>query len=181
MITATKRAKVPARPAKERGQTTVAAMLAILFLVLVAAGMVDLARLWETRMWAYRAAEAAALAGAGRGRDYGAYVAGGDIVLDESSAMAEAESALLKILAVRGLESTAGYTIQTHAGPGSGSYPGYPPPAHAGMTPGEWEPEGPAVGVYLVVPVQPVLYGWVNGNREIDVHVFAAAEVLEVY
>jgi hypothetical protein len=175
------RAKVPARIAGDRGQTTVAAMLAVLFLVLVTAGMVDLARLWETRMWSYRAAEAAALAGAGRGRDYGAYVAGGDIVLDEPSAMAEAESALLKILAVRGLESTAGYTIQAHAGPGSGSYPGYPPSAHAGMTPGEWGPEGPAVGVYLVVPVQPVLYGWVNGNREIDVHVFAAAEVLEVY
>ena len=158
----------------ERGQASVAAALAVLLLVLLAAGIVDLVRLWEYRAWGYRAAEAAALAGAADGRDFGSYVATGEISLNAAVAGTAAEQALLKILAERG--QNAIYDIRVQAS-GSGTYSGYPPCSHAGMTPGDWTPSGPAVGVYLEFEVQPVMYGWVNGNATIPIHVFATAGV----
>jgi hypothetical protein len=162
----------------ERGQASVAAALSVFLLVLLAAGIVDLVRLWEYRAWGYRAAEAAALAGTAAGRDFDSYVATGEITLDAAVAGTTAEQALLKILAERGLNTTAIYDIRVQAS-GPGTYPGYPPCPHAGMTPGDWSPDKPAVGVYLEFAVQPVMYGWVNGNATIPIHVFAAAGVVE--
>ena len=158
----------------ERGQASVAAALAVLLLALLAAGIVDLVRLWEYRAWGYRAAEAAALAGAAGGRDFGSYVATGELALDTAVAGTTAEQALLTILAERG--QNAIYDIRVQAS-GPGTYLGYPSCPHAGMTPGDWTPDGPAVGVYLEFEVQPIMYGWVNGNAMIPIHVFAAAGV----
>ncbi len=164
--------------AGETGQATLAAVLSLFALLLVAAGCVDLARLWTTRAWAYRAAEAAALTGVAQGRDYGAYVASGAIALDAGAALTAAASALQATLAERGLATGAAYDIRVQPTTAAATYPGYPPVAHAGLTPGDWTPTRPAVAVYLTVPVQPVLYGWVNGNAPVTVHVFAAAEVV---
>lgn len=158
----------------ERGQASVAAALAVFLLVLLAAGVVDLVRLWEYRAWGYRAAEAAALAGAAEGRDFGSYVATGEIALNAAVAGTIAEQTLLTVLAKRG--QNAIYDIRVQAS-GPGTYLGYPSCSHAGMTPGDWTPDSPAVGVYLEFEVQPIMYGWVNGNTAIPIHVFAAAGV----
>ena len=47
------------------------------------------------------------------------------------------------------------------------------------MVSGDWTPDSPAVGVYLEFAVQPVLYGWVNGQQTIPLHVFAAAGIVQ--
>ena len=97
----------------ERGQASIAAALAVLLLVLLAAGVVDLVRLWEYRAWGYRVAEAAALAGAADGRDFGSYVATGELALDAAVAETAAEQTLLTILAER--EQSAIYDIRVQA------------------------------------------------------------------
>lgn len=163
---------------RERGQAMVAAMLAALLLVVLAAGVVDLARLQSLRLWAYRAAEASAVAGAALGRDYAAYVTGGEIRLDPALALTAAEKALLLTLDDKGLSAAASYDIRVHPTNTAAVFAGYPPVAHAGMTPGDWSPESPAVGVYLEVLIEPIMYGWINGNAPIPLRVFAAASVV---
>ena len=163
---------------REAGQTTAAAMLAVLVLVVLAAGGVELARLYSLRLWAYRAAEAAAVTGAALGRDYAAYIAGGEISLDEAAAFAAAEETLREELDAKGVSALASYDIRVHADNKPGLYPGFPPVAHAGMIPGDWAPTAPAVGVYLELRIMPVMYGWINGNAPIPLRVFAAASVV---
>lgn len=162
---------------RQRGQATLAAGLSILMLALLAAGIVDVARLWETRLWAYRVAEAAALAGTSAGRDYAAFVATGSLTLDATTAQTAAQDSLLLGLQARGLDGAATCDIRVHPTAGPASFPGYPPVARAAQRGMPWSPVEPAVGVYMVVPVRPILYGWINGNAEIDLHVFAAAGV----
>jgi hypothetical protein len=161
----------------QRGQATLAAGLSLLMLALLAAGVVDVARLWETRLWAYRVAEAAALTGASAGRDYAAFVATGVLTLEATAAQTAAQDALLLGLRERGLDSTAAYDIRVHPVAGPASFPGYPPVVRASQRRLPWSPDAPAVGVYLVIPVRPILCGWINGNAPIDLHVFAAAGV----
>lgn len=162
----------------ERGQTLLAAMLATLLLVALAAGGVELARLHSLRLWAYRAAESAAVAGAAQGRDYAAYIATGAVRLDPATALDAAEKSLLTALALKGLSTTATYDLRVHPTATAGVYPGYPPVPHAGMLPGDWTPAAPAVAVYLELRVRPILYGWINGNVDIPLRVFAAANVV---
>lgn len=161
----------------ERGQTLLAAMLATLLLVALAAGGVELARLHSLRLWAYRAAESAAVAGAAQGRDYAAYIATGAVRLDPATALDAAEKSLLTALALKGLEAAA-YDLRVHPTATAGAYPGYPPVPHAGMLPGDWTPAAPAVAVYLELRVRPILYGWINGHAAIPLRVFAAANVV---
>ena len=163
---------------REAGQTTAAAMLAVLVLVVLAAGGVELARLGALRLWAYRAAEAAAVTGAALGRDYAAYIGGGEISLDETAAFAAAEATLRQALDAKGLGAVAHYDIRVHPKNIAGLYPNFPPVAHAGMTPGDWAPSAPGVGVYLELRITPVMYGWINGNAPIPLRVFAAASVV---
>jgi hypothetical protein len=162
---------------RRRGQATLAVGLSLLMLALLAAGVVDVARLWETRLWAYRVAEAAALSGASAGRDYAAFVATGVLTLEATAAQVAAQEALLLGLQERGLDGAVAYDIRVHPTAGSATFPGYPPVVHASQRGWPWSPDAPAVGVYLVVPVRPILYGWIHGNTEIDLHVFAAAGV----
>jgi hypothetical protein len=164
-------------PKHQRGQATLAAGLSIFILALLAAGIVDVARLWETRLWAYRVAEAAALTGASAGRDYAAFVATGSLTLDATAAHVAADEALLLGLRERGLDGAATYDIRVHPIVGSATFSRYPPVVHASQRGLPWSPVEPAVGVYLVVSVRPVLYGWINGNAQIELHVFAAAGV----
>ncbi len=163
----------------ECGQGTVLGLLLTLTLVLLAAGIVDLARFWEYRAWGYRVAESAALAGLGNSRDYAGYVATGAISLDASVAYQDTVSALQEGLAQRPDVIAVTHDVRVHEQPfAAGPYPGYPPMSRAGMTAGDWSPTGPAVGVYLEFAVEPVLYGWVNGNQPVAFHVFAAASVV---
>jgi len=163
---------------RESGQTTAAAMLAVLVLVVLAAGGVELARLGALRLWAYRAAEASAVTGAALGRDYAAYVSKGDVRLDEAAAFAAAEATLRQELDAKGVGALTSYDIRVHPQNLAGLYPGFPPVAHAGMLPGDWAPSAPSVGVYLELRIPPVMYGWINGNAAIPLRVFAAASVV---
>ncbi|OQA91356.1 MAG: hypothetical protein BWY25_03265 [Chloroflexi bacterium ADurb.Bin222] len=138
----------------------------------------ELARLYSLRLWAYRAAEAAAVTGAALGRDYAAYIAGGEISLDEVAAFAAAEATLRQELDAKGVSALASYDIRVHADNKPGLYPGFPPISHAGMLPGDWAPSAPSVGVYLELRITPVMYGWINGNAPIPLRVFAAASVV---
>jgi Flp pilus assembly protein TadG len=165
----------------ERGQGTVLAALGTLILVLLVAGMVDLARLWAYRTWGYRIAESAALAGLANSRDYTDYMATGEISLDATVAYQDAGDALQAALAQHSDLTHATYDIRVHEIATTTVYAGYPPVPRAGMVSGDWAPDSPAVGVYLEFAVQPVLYGWVNGNQTIPIHVFAAASVVEAH
>jgi hypothetical protein len=162
----------------ERGQGTVLGLLLTLVLVLLAAGIVDLARLWEYRAWGYRVAESAALAGLGESRDYAGYVATGAISLDAAVAYEDAVHALEEALAQRPDVTAVVYDVRVHEHVSASTYPGYPPVPRAGMAAGDWSPTGPAVGVYLEFAVEPLLYGWIQGNRPVSIHVFAAASVV---
>jgi len=162
----------------EEGQTTVAAMLAVLLLVVLAAGGVELARLYSLRLWAYRAAETAAVAGASLGRDYAAYVDQGEIGLETAIAFEAAEETLRQALDSKGVSAVANYDIRVHPQDLPGLYPGFPPVEHAGMVPGDWAPTAPGVGVYLELRIVPIMYGWINGNAAIPLRVFAAASVV---
>ncbi len=169
----------PGRPPRQAdGQATLAAALSLLVLVLLLAGLLDLAQSWATRSWAYRVAEAAALAGVAQGRDYGAYVATGVPALHPLVAEMAAGTTLETALAARGQLSGATYVIRVHPTPGMLTYPGYPPVPHAAQPPGDWTPTAPAVAVYLTLPRTPGFYGWVNGNAPARLHVFAAAELV---
>ena len=162
-----------------RGQATLAAGLGILMLALLSAGVVDVARLWETRLWAYRVAEAAALAGASAGRDSTPFTASGPLPLNATAAQTAARDPLLSGLLERGLDGAAPSDTRVHPVPGPPSFPGSPPVARASQRSTPWSPVEPAVGVYLVIPVRPILYGWINGNAEIELHVFVAAGVAQ--
>lgn len=163
----------------ESGQSTVFAVLSVLMLVLLVAGIVDLARLWEYRTWGYRVAESAALAGLANSRDYTAYMNTGDIALDATVAYQDAIDALREALNQRSDLTSVTYDVRVHDAVTTAVYAGYPPVARASMESGDWSPDNPAVGVYLEFAVQPVLYGWVNGNQTIPIHVFAAASIVE--
>ncbi len=102
----------------------------------------------------------------------------GYLTLDGATAQAAAEDTLHAALQQRGLDGAATYDIRVHTTTGPASFPGYPPVARAAISGTSWAPTDPAVGVYLVVPVRPILYGWVNANQTVDVHVFAAAGVV---
>lgn len=166
---------------EQRGQSTALTVLSTLVLVLLVAGLVDLARLWEYRVWGYRIAESAALAGLAHSRDYAGYMATGEIALDAATAYEDTVDALQETLNQRPDLTGITYDVRVHDTATAAVYAGYPPVARAGMVSGDWTPDSPAVGVYLEFAVQPVLYGWVNGNQTVPLHVFAAASVVEAH
>lgn len=162
---------------KERGQASVAGIMATLILILITAGLVDLYRLHEVRSWAYQAASDAALAGVGSGRDYAYFMATGMISLDEGVAIQAARERVQEEMAARGIVE---YVVDIRAlpDPEGGSIPGYPPvPRASQWNVTSWSESEPSVGVFLVVPVETYLFGLINGNQPIQVHVFAAAGV----
>lgn len=162
---------------EERGQASVAGIMATLILILITAGLVDLYRFQEVRSWAYQAASDAALAGAGSGRDYGRFMATGVISLDEEVAIQAARERIQEEMAARGI---TGYLVEIRAlpGPEGGVIPGYPPvPRASQWNVSSWSEGEPSVGVFLIIPVETYLFGLINGNRPIEVHVFAAAGV----
>jgi len=161
----------------QRGQATVAGIMTTLILILITAGLVDLYRLQEVRSWAYQAASDAALAGAGSGRDYGRFMATGVISLDEEVAIEAARERIEEEMAARGIAQYV-VDIRVLPDPEGGVIPGYPPvPRASQWNVSSWSEGEPSVGVFLVVPVETHLFGLIDGNRPIEVHVFAAAGV----
>src|SRR5512146_3587519 len=94
--------------AHPRAQSAVFGFLLILVLVAVAAGLVDIYRLFAARNWAYQVAQEAALTGASRGRDWSAVAASGVIRLDPEIAQEEALALVAIEMANRGI---TGYTL----------------------------------------------------------------------
>jgi uncharacterized membrane protein len=74
-----------------KAQSAVWGLLTILVLVIMAAGLVDIYRLYAARNWTYSVAQEAALAGASRGRDWAYLSATGDIRLVSGLATSQAE------------------------------------------------------------------------------------------
>lgn len=159
-----------------KAQTAVWGLLTTLLFVAIAGALVDVYRLFAARNWAYSVAQEAALAGASRGRDWDSIMAGGDIRLLPASAMAAAENLVAAEMDTRGVH---GYSMDVRVLPDTtgGSVAGYPPrPVRLGNGLGNWTSDEPAVGVYLVVPVNWLLLDWI-GILEKTVSAFSAAGV----
>lgn len=161
-----------------RGQSAVWGFLAMFVFIAIASGLVDLYRLYAARNWAYSVAQEAAMAGASRGRDWGAVATGGEIRLVEAIARDEAEQIVTTEMNARGV---TGYTmdIRVLPEPDGGSIAGYPlRPVRLGSSLREWQSDEPAVGVYLEVPVNWLLLDRLNIAVK-TVRVFAAAGVAQ--
>ena len=153
----------------------------VVILILAAAVLADVYHLHEVRNFAYGLAADAAMAGANQGRDFVGYygLRRGELGLG-SSAYSTALNVVTEGMTGRGI---TGYEviIQVISNPNGGQVQNFPPVPRAGLA-GEshWTTNGPAVGVYLAVPVQTNLFGLVNGGQPITVHTFHAAEVVQV-
>ncbi len=158
-----------------RGQIMIAGALCLLIVILIAGGLLDVYRLQEARDWAYRAAEAAALNGVARGRDFAPIYSGGAPRLDPAIGRATAAETLLAELAQRGL-SGASYRIEVSEW-GSDVFTGYPPSARADLwNATDWQPPAPSVGVYVEIPINTFLLG-LTQQGVVTVHAFAAASL----
>lgn len=159
------------------GQSAVWALLAILVLFAIASGLVDIYRLVAARNWAYSVAQEAALSGASRGRDWSSLSAG-SVGLVTDTAQSTAEGVVQNEMAARGIQ---GYSLDVRVLPNStgGSISNYPPqPVRLREGRGNWQTDEPAVGVYLVVPVNWLLLDSL-GIAPKSVTVFASAGVAQ--
>ncbi len=164
----------------DRGSASVAGLFFTLILMVLAAAIVDVYRLQDTRTFAYSAANDAALRGASFGRDWGQFMATGEMSLDPYAATDAAQSALEQLMQTRGLTSFR-YQIGVIPNPGGGTF-NLPAPCVARASlwnTTTWTERQPAVGVCVQVPVPTILFGLVNGNQPVTVNAFAAAGVVE--
>lgn len=163
---------------ERKAQSAVWGLLAILVLVIIAGGLVDIYRLFAARNWAYSVAQEAALAGASRGRDWDVVINTGFIQLDSTVSRSEALNVVASAMQIRGI---VGYSVdvQVLPDPSGGTIPGFPPrPVRMGETLGDWSSDEPAVGVYLEVPVDWTLLD-IFGVVPKEVRVFASAGVVQ--
>ncbi len=159
----------------EHGQIMIAGALLLMIVMLVAGGLVDVYRLQEVRAWAYRAAEAAALAGAAQGRGFSTVYTIGSPRLDPGVGYAGAEQALTTAIARRDLTGVT-YRIEVSEWGGE-EFAGFPPIARADLwSDGNWSVKAPAVGVYVEVAVPTFLLG-LTQQGVVIVHAFAAAGI----
>jgi hypothetical protein len=159
-------------------QSAVWGLLAILILVLVASGLVDIYRLYAVRNWAYSVAQEAAMTGASRGRDWSAVTSSAEIRLDAARAQNEASQIVSTEMSARGI---SGYTadIRVLPNPGGGEMTDFPPvPVRLGLGRGSWSSNQPAVGVYVSLPVNWLILDRL-GILSKTVDVFASAGVAE--
>ncbi|MBU0491897.1 MAG: hypothetical protein KKB13_08615 [Chloroflexi bacterium] len=155
--------------------------LVMLVLIVLAAGLVDLYSLLQTKTWAYNVATDAALQGVASGRDYGSLYASGSMALNPAVAAATAQAAAEDALAARGF---IGYNVEVQvlSDPGGGTVADFPPTARAapgGAT--TWTTTEPAVGVYLRVPVRTFFARLITGGDELPIHAFASAGLVEAH
>jgi len=163
------------------GQATAGGIMFTMIIVLIGAVLIDVYNLHSVRNFAYGLAADAALVGANLGRDFTGYyedATRGLLRLDEAEARDTALACVTDGMAARGI---TGYTalVEVITSSSGGTVTNFPPVSRAslaGIT--SWSADGPAVGVYLVVPVQTNLFGLVNGGQPVRVHAFAASEVV---
>lgn len=161
-----------------KAQSIVLGFLCMLIFIAVAAGLVDIYRLYAARNWAYTVAQEAAMTGVSKGRDWSSVTDGGGIRLDSVAAKNEAQNLVMAEMATR---RVSGYVMDVRVLPDSfgGAIAAYPPrPVRLGSGMGNWSSDEPAVGVYLEVPVQWVLLDILNTQVK-TVRVFAAAGVAQ--
>ncbi len=164
----------------ERGSASVAGLLFTLILIVLAAAIVDVYRLQDTRTFAYSAANDAALRGASFGRDWNQFMTTGQMYLDPYAATDAAQNALEQAMQTRGITAYQ-YQIGVMPNPGGGTG-NLPAPCVARASlwnTTTWTETQPAVGVCVQVQVPTILFGLVNGNQPITVNAFAAAGVVE--
>ena len=164
----------------ERGSASIAGLCFTLILMLLAAAIVDVYRLQDTRTFAYGAANDAALRGASLGRDWDRFTTTGEMYLDPYAANQAAQSALGQVMQARGVNGYD-YRVGIIPDPGGGTFtlpaPCLPRASFWDTT--TWTETQPAVGVCVVIPVPTILFGLVNGNQPVTVNAFAAAGVVE--
>jgi len=161
-----------------KAQSAVWGLLSILVLVILAGGLVDIYRLYAARNWAYSVAQEAALAGVSRGREWNTMLTSGTVGLDEDMASEVAQQIVQSAMQMRGI---TGYQVVIHILPDplGGTIVGFPPrPVRLGENLSDWSSYEPAVGVYLVVPVQWTILNSFGIDQK-EVHVFAAAGVAQ--
>jgi len=159
-----------------RAQSVVWGFLSMLVFIALAAGLVDIYRLFAARNWAYTVAQEAAMAGASRGRDWSSLMVDGNIRLDPVISSEAAQTLLGSAMLNRGIDTYV-LDVRVLPDPGGGSIAGYPPrPVRLGSVMGNWNSDEPAVGVYLEVPVNWLMLDMLN-LQEKKVRVFAAAGV----
>jgi len=163
----------------DRGSAAIAGLLFTLILMVLAAAIVDVYRIQDTRTFAYSAANDAALRGASFGRDWNQFTATGQMTLDPYVAASAAQNALEQVMAARGI-TTFRYQIGVIPNPGGGTFnlPAPCVPRASLWNTTTWTETQPAVGVCVQIPVQTILFGLVNGNQPITVNAFAAAGVV---
>ena len=172
--------KVPKDHLGERGSAEVAGLLFTLILMVLAAAIVDVYRIQDTRTFAYSAANDAGLRGASFGRDWDQFTATGEMYLDPYAATDAAQNALEQVMQARGITHFQ-YQIGVIPNPGGGTF-NLPAPcvSRASMwNTTTWTETRPAVGVCVQVQVPTILFGLVNGNQSVTVNAFAAAGVVE--
>ena len=161
-----------------KAQSVVWGFLAMLVFVAVAAGLVDIYRLYAARNWAYGVAQEAAMAGASRGRDWSSISSGGDMRLNAVVAKEETQKLVVAEMSARGISQYI-LDVRVLPDPTGGSVAGYPlHPVRLGTGMGNWSSNEPAVGVYLEVPVNWLMLDLVNAQVK-TVRVFAAAGVAQ--
>lgn len=163
-----------------RGSASIAGLFFTLILMVLAAAIVDVYRLEDTRTFAYSAANDAALRGASFGRDWNQFMATGEMSLDPTVATNAAQGALEQAMQVRGITSYQ-YQIGVIPNPGGGTFNLLAPcVARASLwNTTTWTETQPAVGVCVEIQVPTILFGLVNDNQPITVNAFAAAGVVE--
>ena len=163
----------------EQGSATVAGLFFTLIVVVLAAAIVDVYRLQDTRTFAYSAANDAALRGASLGRDWPRFMETGELYLDPYAANDAAQNALDQIMQARGITNFQ-HVVGIMPNPGGGTFTLPAPclPRASFWDSVTWTETQPAVGVCVVVPVQTILFGLVNGNQPVTVNAFAAAGVV---
>jgi len=159
-----------------RAQSVVWGFLSMLVFIALAAGLVDIYRLFAARNWAYTVAQEAAMAGASRGRDWSSLMVDGNIRLDPVISNEAAQTLLAAAMLDRGIDTYV-HDVRVLPDPGGGAIAGYPPrPVRLGSVMGNWNSDEHAVGVYQEVPVNWLLLDMLN-LQEKTVRVFAAAGV----
>ena len=162
----------------KRAQSLVWGFLAMLVFVAVAAGLVDIYRLYAARNWAYSVAQEAAMTGASRGRDWSSVTSGGDMRLNSSVAKDEAQKMVAAELSARGISQYV-LDVRVLSDATGGTIASFPPrPVRLGSGLGNWSSNEPAVGVYLEVPVNWLMLDMLNTQVK-TIRVFAAAGVAQ--
>ncbi len=164
----------------ERGSASIAGLCFTLILLVLAAAIADVYRLQDVRTFAYSAANDAALQGASLGRDWDKFTATGDMYLDPNAASDAAQNALKQVMQARGITGYD-YRVGIFPNPGGGTFTLPAPCLPRALLWGTltWTVTEPSVGVCVVVPVQTILFGIINGNQPVTVNAFAAAGVVQ--